>query len=173
MKILRVLRIDLDLQKLLPAGKKTTRKIKRRKKLTPFSQIKNFACNRLLPLGRYTLDLNKNITMIFHLKKQLELSRVKQFSTLDWLEWVIWRNAKTRIVQQSPIMFLWRFGGGLHRDNFNSWNFNWTRECYYYRLSLSQCVTVGHSFAFLITGRSRLGLKVAFYIFHLKFPLYT
>ena len=58
-------------------------------KLTPFSQILNSAFNRLMPLERYTLDLNKNINMIFHWKKQLELSRVKEFSALDCHEWVI------------------------------------------------------------------------------------
>ena len=58
---LRILQIDLDPQKLVPA-EKNTRKIKRRKNnKTPFSQIKNFALNRLMPL-----DLN----MIFHWKKQ-------------------------------------------------------------------------------------------------------
>ena len=30
-----------------------------------------------------------NINMIFHWKEQLELSRVKRLSTLDWHEWVI------------------------------------------------------------------------------------
>ena len=41
-------------------------------KLTPFSQIKNSAFNGFVTQGRYTLDLNKNINMIFHWKKQLE-----------------------------------------------------------------------------------------------------
>ena len=86
MKILRVLifavfwRINLDPQKLVPAEKKHPQNITPQK-LTSLGQTKNSACNRLLPLKQYTLDLNKNINMIFHLKKQLELSRVKQFST--------------------------------------------------------------------------------------------
>ena len=52
----KILRIDFDPQKLVPVEKK-----KKPQKITPFSQIKNFACNRLVPLGRYELDLNKNI----------------------------------------------------------------------------------------------------------------
>ena len=70
LNFLRILQIDLDPPKLVPA-EKNTRKIKRRKNnKTPFSQIKNFALNRLMPL-----DL---LNMIFHWKKQLELLRVKQ-----------------------------------------------------------------------------------------------
>ena len=47
-----------------------------------------------------------------------------------------------------PFMFEWRFCSSLHRCCLNSWNFNWTRKCCYYRMTLPHCVTVGHSFAF-------------------------
>ena len=48
---MRILRIDLDPQKLFPAEKKP-RKIKSPQKLTPFSQIKNSAFSGLVVYGR-------------------------------------------------------------------------------------------------------------------------
>ena len=49
------MRIGLDPQKLVPAEKKHPQN-KTPQKLTPFSQIKNSAFNRLVPLERYSLD---------------------------------------------------------------------------------------------------------------------
>ena len=41
--------------------------------------------------------------MIFHWKKQLELSiQLKQFDTLDWHEWVILRNADSNRASDQP-----------------------------------------------------------------------
>ena len=70
MKILRVL-IFADFADWSRSAKIISRRIKNPQnktpqKLPPFSQIKNNAFSRLVPLGRYTLDLNKNINMIFH-----------------------------------------------------------------------------------------------------------
>ena len=78
--------IDLDQQKLVPTEKNPQNKTLQ--KLTPFSKIKNSTFNRLMPLGQYTLE-DKNINMNLHWKNQLELSRVKQFITLNWHELVI------------------------------------------------------------------------------------
>jgi len=47
---LRILQIDLDLQKLINAEKKPQNTTPQ--KLTPLSQIKNSAFNGLVPLGR-------------------------------------------------------------------------------------------------------------------------
>ena len=49
--IFRILRIDLDPQKLVPAEKKTPQN-KTPQKLTPFSQIKNYPFNGLVVYGR-------------------------------------------------------------------------------------------------------------------------
>ena len=38
------------------------------------------------------MDFNKNVSMIFHWKKQQELSRVKQFSTLGCIHYVSYRG---------------------------------------------------------------------------------
>ena len=69
---LQILRIDLDPQKLVPTEEKTPQKLR------PFSQI-NFSTviDFCMPLGRYTLVLNKNVNIIFCWKKHLELRYIR------------------------------------------------------------------------------------------------
>ena len=68
---------DLPRSAKISSHRKKKAQNKMPQKLTPFSQIKNSPCNRLVPLGRYTLDLNKNINMTFYWKKQPELRYIR------------------------------------------------------------------------------------------------
>ena len=53
--------MEIDPQKLVPAQKKKKPQNKTPQKLTSFTQIKNSAFNKLVPLRQYTLNSNKNI----------------------------------------------------------------------------------------------------------------
>ena len=55
------------------------------------SNLQKFKCPGFARGGGGVLKfrVDRRINLIFHWKKQLELSRVKEFSTLDCHEWVI------------------------------------------------------------------------------------
>ena len=97
MNILRVLAFA-DFTDWPRSTRNSSRKIRNPKnktpqKLTPFSQIKNKAFSRLVPLGRYTLDLNKNINMTFHWKKQPSLDTYGSLYRQQNNEYQVYLNA--------------------------------------------------------------------------------
>ena len=150
--------------KISPRRKKSPQNIKPQK-LTPFSQIKNsaflaelmFFCAEAKLLCRCQELVTKNLSGLFGNPKIANKSLLVTFMTESESEdeecnltngsQNEWRTGSNRVASHSCSSGA---SAAACTDVVSvlKTSLNWTRKCCYYWLSLPNCVTVGHSFAF-------------------------
>ena len=164
---LRILRIDLDPQKLLSSRRIKNPQNKTPQKLTPFNQNKNNAFSRLLPLARYTLDSNKKIKTWFSIGKSNP--SLDTYGSTTWPTTRKMTNAQTRIVQQTNHVLL----AILRRPTQKLFQFLKLQLNKRVFLLSTESVSLRYrrTYFCISVARSRLGLNVIYYIFHSKAPL--